>query len=100
MSSDHPHGPPLPLLHPTHLLEVQHVAHRLNVGPEFVRRLIRSGDLPHIRVGKRYRVDARDLEVWIATHRRIAAGERVIDQGLAKATTHLQVVRAATETST
>jgi excisionase family DNA binding protein len=96
MPSDSSHGPPLPLLHPTHLLEVPHVAHRLSTGCEFVRRLIRSGQLPAIRLGVRYRVDARDLEAYIVACR-IAAGERIIDQGLSTASKHLQVVRARTE---
>ena len=37
------------------LLEVSHVAHRWSVSQEFVRRLIRSGQLPAVLVGTRYR---------------------------------------------
>lgn len=47
------------------LLEVAHVAHRLSVSQEFVRRLIRSKELKAIRVGMRYRVRPEDLEAYL-----------------------------------
>lgn len=47
-------------------LEVAHVAHRLSVSPEFVRRLIRSGQLKAQRVGMRYRVKPEDLDAYLA----------------------------------
>jgi excisionase family DNA binding protein len=61
---DDPHALPLPLAL-LRLLEVSHVAHRLSASPEFVRRLIREGRLPAIRLGIRWRVDPRDLEAYI-----------------------------------
>lgn len=63
MLSD-PHALPLLIALPR-LLEVSHVAHRLSASPEFVRRLIREGRLPAIRLGIRWRVDPRDLEAYI-----------------------------------
>lgn len=51
------------------LLEVAHVAHRLSVSQEFVRRQIRWGKLPAIRLGARWRVDARDLEQYLEAQR-------------------------------
>jgi excisionase family DNA binding protein len=48
------------------LLEVSHVAHRLGASQDFVRRLIREGRLPAVRLSPRFlRVDARDLETYI-----------------------------------
>jgi excisionase family DNA binding protein len=55
----------LPLVAIPRLLEVAHVAHRLSVSVEFVRRLIRTKALPAIRFGRRWWVDPRDLEAYI-----------------------------------
>ena len=49
-------GPPL--------LEVAHVAHRLGVCQEWVRRLIRERKLPAIQLGTRWRVDPGDLQAF------------------------------------
>ena len=69
-----------PLLAPSRLLEVNHVAHRLSVSPGFVRRLIRSQQLPAVRLGGRWRVDEHDLQAFIVTLRaQIARAERALD---------------------
>lgn len=54
-----------PLLAVPHLLEVNHVAHRLSAGQGYVRRLIREGKLKAIRLGTRWRIDPDDLEAYI-----------------------------------
>jgi excisionase family DNA binding protein len=70
-----------PLLAPLHLLEVNHVAHRLSASPGFVRRLIRESKLPALRLGGRWRVDQRDLQTFITALRvEIASRESAIDQ--------------------
>ena len=51
------------------LLEVAHAAHRLGFSQEQVRRLIRTGALPAIRIGKRWRIDPHDLVAFIEAHR-------------------------------
>lgn len=53
------------------LLEVAHVAHRLSVCHEFVRRLIRDRKLKAIRMGRRWRIDPADLEAYIDRQRTI-----------------------------
>jgi len=58
-----------PLLSTPRLMEVCHVAHRLNTGEAYVRRLIRAGELKAIRFGKQLRVDAADLQAFIEAHR-------------------------------
>jgi excisionase family DNA binding protein len=64
MSFEPPIAPsPLPLR------EVAHVARRLSMSQEHVRRLIRGGQLPAIRLGCRWRVDPRDLEAFINRQR-------------------------------
>jgi excisionase family DNA binding protein len=69
-----------PLLAPARLLEVNHVGHRLSVSPGFVRRLIRSHQLPAVRLGGRWRVDEHDLQAFIVTLRaQIAREERALD---------------------
>jgi excisionase family DNA binding protein len=62
----------VPLAAMQRLLEVSHVAHRLSVSPEFVRRLIRAKKLPAIRLETRWRVDAVDLEAYIDAGKRAA----------------------------
>ena len=52
-----------------HLREVSHVAHRLSLSEEFVRRLIRKKQLAAIRLGTRYRVDPIDLQEFIDRQR-------------------------------
>ena len=50
-------------------LEVSQVVHRLNVGQEYVRRLIRNKQLTAIHLGKRWRVDPIDLQAFIDARR-------------------------------
>jgi excisionase family DNA binding protein len=51
------------------LLEVHEVARELKVSPEFVRRLLRERKLAAVRLGKRWRVDQRDLQSFIDRQR-------------------------------
>jgi excisionase family DNA binding protein len=71
---DRPLMPIDPLGHLPRLLEVHEVAYQLKSSQEFVRRLIRQGRLPAIRLSSHWRVDARDLEAYIdlcrTTHKR------------------------------
>lgn len=46
------------------LLEVSHVAHRWSVSQEFVRRLIRSGQLPARLIGSRWRLEPHDVQAY------------------------------------
>lgn len=46
-------------------LEVAHVAHRLKVSPEFVRRLIRTGKLAAVPIGRRWRVSEAGLRAYL-----------------------------------
>jgi len=41
------------------------VASLLRVSPDAVRRLLRRGDLPAIRVGRAWRVDEAELQRWV-----------------------------------
>lgn len=47
------------------LLNARETATRLGVSEATVRRLVRRGDLPHLRVGSQIRVDAAELEAWL-----------------------------------
>jgi excisionase family DNA binding protein len=51
------------------LLRVPEVAERLRVSPEVVRRKIRSGELPGLRLGSGrrapLRVDRAELDAWL-----------------------------------
>ena len=59
---------PIPLAVP-HLLEVSHVAHRLSTSQDYVWALIKSGQLPAIRLGRRLRIDPVDLQAFIDKQR-------------------------------
>lgn len=50
------------------LLRLEQVASRLAVSPSTVRRLIRRGDLPVVRVGRQLRVRPADLADFIQSH--------------------------------
>ncbi len=68
------------------LLTVKEVAARLKVNPQTVRRWIRSGRLPAVRVSARgYRVRAAELRRFLATPHELtpeerAAAERAMDE--------------------
>lgn len=47
------------------LLTAAEVADQLRVSTMTVYRLIRRGELPAVRVGRNYRVRARDLETYL-----------------------------------
>jgi excisionase family DNA binding protein len=47
------------------LLTVAEVAHAMRVSNMTVYRLIKSGDLPAVRVGKNYRLRETDLERFL-----------------------------------
>ncbi len=57
-------------------LEVWHIAHRLSVSEEFVRRLLRGKKLAAIRLGNRWRVDPIDLAAFIDAQRHASDSTR------------------------
>jgi len=48
---------------------VREVAQKLSVGDDTVRRWIAEQGLPAIRIGKLYRIDARELDSWLRARR-------------------------------
>jgi excisionase family DNA binding protein len=49
------------------LLDANEVAARLNVPVSWVRESVRSGAMPHIRLGRYVRFDWLAVEEWLAT---------------------------------
>ena len=47
------------------LLRVRDAAEHANVSERTIRRLIRKGALPALRVGAQVRIDADELEAWL-----------------------------------
>jgi excisionase family DNA binding protein len=45
----------------------------LKVNPRTIYRLIRSGELPAIRIGRQWRFRRRDLDDWLDRQRSIAS---------------------------
>lgn len=50
-------------------LTVPEVAARLRVSNNTVRRMIAAGDLPAVRLGKQYRIEASQLQAAVDHHR-------------------------------
>jgi excisionase family DNA binding protein len=51
------------------LLRVPEVASRLSLTERTVWRLLASGDLPSVRIGRSVRISPRDLEQFLHMHR-------------------------------
>jgi len=47
------------------LLTVEEAARRLGIGRSLAWRLVRSGELPSVRLGRLVRVPERNLQVWL-----------------------------------
>lgn len=47
------------------LLDAQEVAERLGVPTSWVRESVRSGAIPHVRLGRYVRFDLADVEAWL-----------------------------------
>ena len=60
MSSKEAEGAPKPIAH-----RIRTVAALLEISSTGVRRLIASGELPHVRIGHSVRVLASDLEAYL-----------------------------------
>ncbi len=56
------------------LLTVEEAARRLGIGRSLAWRLVRSGELPSVRLGRLVRVPERNLQVWL--DRRCRCSER------------------------
>ena len=56
------------------LLTVEEAARRLGIGRTLAWRLVRSGELPSVRLGRLVRVPERNLQVWL--DRRCRGSER------------------------
>lgn len=54
---------------------VAEVAEHMRVSNMTVYRLIKSGAIPAVRVGKSYRIRHRDLEAYLDSSRTIGIGE-------------------------
>jgi len=48
------------------LVDIDEAAERLSIGRTTLYRLIRSGDIPTVRIGRSVRVPAQALERWAA----------------------------------
>ncbi len=53
---------------------LEEVAEMLGVTYQLIYRLVRSGELPAVRLGKLYRVSSRDLDAYLERSKRTAAG--------------------------
>jgi len=47
------------------LITVEEAARRLGIGRSFAWRLVRSGELPSVRLGRLVRIPERALEEWL-----------------------------------
>jgi hypothetical protein len=54
------------------LLDIPHVAHALCATPWSVRTLLWSGQIPYIKIGRKFLVDPNDLRAFIARQKEAA----------------------------
>ena len=59
-------------------LSVADVCEYMDVSPFVVTRVLRSGDLPGVKIGREWRVARRDFEDWLNAQRMEAAARRGI----------------------
>jgi excisionase family DNA binding protein len=52
------------------LIRTRQAVAYLGLSARTVWRLTNSGQVPHVRIGRSVRYDLRDLDLWIAKHRR------------------------------
>ena len=55
------------------LLSVEQAAESLGISRPLVARMIASGELPSLRIGRRRLLDAADLAAWVDRRKRAAA---------------------------
>lgn len=55
-------------------MTLEDVADMLGVNYQLIYRLVRSGELPAIRLGRVYRVTQEDLNAYLAAQKTVAAG--------------------------
>ncbi len=53
---------------------LEEVADMLGVTYQLIYRLVRSGELPAVRLGKLYRVSSRDLDAYLERSKGVAGG--------------------------
>ncbi len=53
---------------------LEEVADKLGVTYQLIYRLVRTGELPAVRLGKLYRVSSADLDAYLANSRASASG--------------------------
>jgi len=56
-------------MNPQPLLDIEQAAHRLNVTPRFIRRLIAQRRIDYLKIGKFIRFHPGDLDNWIERQR-------------------------------
>jgi excisionase family DNA binding protein len=56
----------------TAFMTTEEVLNCLKVNPRTIYRLIRSGELPAVRIGRQWRFRRSDLDEWIARQQRAA----------------------------
>ena len=62
------------------MMDITQVADALAVSETTIRRLLRAGDIPSVRVGRQYRIRPDDLKLYIQAHTRFNMKEMTDDQ--------------------
>lgn len=57
------------------MLTVKAVARRLNVSDKLIYKMIAEGRIPHIKVGKSYRILKSELSEWLRSHYHLALSD-------------------------
>jgi excisionase family DNA binding protein len=76
------------------LLTTDEVLAQLRLTPRRMYRLIRSGELPAVRIGRQWRFRPEDIDGWMKKTQQTSCGELDPSAGCAAATLGTDVARA------
>ena len=57
-------------------LTIEEVSQLLNVDYQLIYRLVRTGEIPSLRIGRVYRIDAADLDAYLKAQKAAGPGGR------------------------
>jgi excisionase family DNA binding protein len=60
-----------------HLLSLKEAAERLDICTKTLQRLIEARELPYVLVGRRRKIDSKDIERFIEDHKHVAPGPSI-----------------------
>jgi excisionase family DNA binding protein len=60
-----------------HLISLNEAAERLDICVKTLQRLIQAREMPYVMVGRRRKIDSKDIERFIEDHKHVAPGPSI-----------------------